>query len=87
MRNLKVIVGQGGIRKWASQMDDFQSYICHMPWEAGELVDMAPVPFTKMAHYSKKAPQEIQEEEAANQAQHCLANAGWPWKANIFCVC
>ena len=27
-------------------MDDFQSYIPHMSWEAGEQVAMVPVPFT-----------------------------------------
>ena len=47
MRNLKVNV-EGGIRKWASWMDDLQSYIPHMPWEAGKLKDMTPVPFTEM---------------------------------------
>ena len=29
-------------------MDDFQIYIPHMPWEAGEPMDMVPVPFTEM---------------------------------------
>ena len=47
IRNLKVTV-DGGIQKWASCMDDFQSYIPHMPWEAGELNDMSPAPFTEM---------------------------------------
>ena len=29
-------------------MDNFQSYIPHMPWEAGGLTEMSPVPFTEM---------------------------------------
>ena len=39
MRNMKVMI-EGGIRKWASQMDK--------PWEAGELNYMIPIPFTEM---------------------------------------
>ena len=36
-----------GIRKWAERLEDFQSYLPHCPWNAGERRGQLPKPFTE----------------------------------------
>jgi hypothetical protein len=36
-----------GIRTWAERMEDFQSYLPHCPWDAGERRDETPRSFTE----------------------------------------
>ena len=44
MRAFKVDVNHG-IRKWATRMDDLQSYLPHLLWEAGESCGKELAPF------------------------------------------
>ena len=36
-----------GIRTWAERMEDFQSYLPHCPWDAGERRNEVPKPFSE----------------------------------------
>ena len=47
MRHYRIDFDQG-IKKWRQWMEDFQSYIPLMPWEAGARMGEKPVPFTNM---------------------------------------